>query len=139
MILKLCEDASSLKINFLKTKFYGLEHIKIELINQEKWNGHNFPLKYLKLFLVTLSPSEGIIKNISFPPRHLAQLSIWRWALVILDTETQLNSPKIKWILRLLNPTNALWKDLMLYRLKLILNSNQGLVFFRQKQILRSI
>ena len=26
-----------------------------------------------------------------------------------------------------LNPTNALWKDLMLYRLNLILNPNQGL------------
>ena len=41
-------------------------------------------------------------------PRHLAQPSI-------LDIDTQLNSPKIKWIQRLLNPTNALWKDLMQY------------------------
>ena len=40
---------------------------------------------------------------------------------------------------RLLNPTNTLWKDLMLYRLNfdLILNFNQDLAFFRQKQIVR--
>ena len=35
----------------------------------------------------------------------------------------------MKWTQRLLNSTNALWKDLMLYRLKIAL--------FRQKQILR--
>ena len=35
----------------------------------------------------------------------------------------------MKWIQRLLNPTNALWKDLMLYQLKI--------APFRQKQILR--
>ena len=34
--------------------------------------------------------------------------------------------------------TNALLDDFMLYPLKLILNSNQGLALFRQKQILRS-
>ena len=61
------------------------------------------------------------------PPRHLAQLSIWKGGLGILEMGTQLNSLKIKWIQKLLNPTNALWKDLMLYRLKLILNSNQDL------------
>ena len=38
----------------------------------------------------------------------------------------------------LLNPTDALWRDLMLYRFNLILNSNQCLAFFRRKQILRS-
>ena len=38
----------------------------------------------------------------------------------------------------LLNPTNVLWEDLMLYWLKLILTSDQGLTFSRQKQILRS-
>ena len=48
-ILKLHEDAYTLKINFSNAKPYGLEHIKIELINQDKWNGHNFPLKYLEL------------------------------------------------------------------------------------------
>ena len=44
--------------------------------------------------------------------------------LSILDIETQLNSLKIKWIQNLLNPTNALWKNLMLYQLNLILNYN---------------
>ena len=72
------------------------------------------------------------------PHRQLAQLSIWRGGLGILDIDTQLNSLKINWIQMLLNHTNALWKDLMLYRLNLILKSNQGLVSFRQKQILRS-
>ena len=40
---------------FSKAKPYGLEHMKIELINRGKWNDHNFPLKYLELILVTLS------------------------------------------------------------------------------------
>ena len=31
------------------------------------------------------------------------------------------------------------WKDLMLYSLKLILNSDQGLALFRQKQILTGL
>ena len=48
------------------------------------------------------------------PPRYLAQLSIWRGALGILEIDTQLNSLKTQWIQRLLNPTNALWKDLIL-------------------------
>ena len=47
--------------------------------------------------------------------------------LGILDTETQLDSLKIKWIQRLLNPTNALWKSLMMYQLNLIPNYNQEL------------
>ena len=38
-----------------------------------------------------------------------------RYSLDILDIDTQLNFLKIKWIQRLLTPTNALWKDLMLY------------------------
>ena len=38
MILKLYEDVA---------KPYGLEHITIELGNQGKWNGPNFPLKNL--------------------------------------------------------------------------------------------
>ena len=35
------------KETFQKAKPYGLEHIKVELINQNKWNGHNFPSKNL--------------------------------------------------------------------------------------------
>ena len=56
----------------------------------------------------------------------------------ILDIEAQLNSLKSKCIQRLLNITNVLWKDLMLYRLNLTLNSNQGLALFRKKQNLKS-
>ena len=67
-----------------------------------------------------------------------ARFSIWSGGLGILDTDTQLNCIKIKWIQTLLNSTNVLWKDLMLYRLKLILNSDQGRTLFRQKWILRS-
>ena len=52
-------------------------------------------------------------------------------SLGTLDKGKHLNCIKIKWIQRLLNPTNVLWKDLMLYQLKLILNSDQGLVLFR--------
>ena len=37
-----------------------------------------------------------------------------------------------------LNPTNVFWKDLLLHRLNLILDFNQGLALFRQKQILKS-
>ena len=64
-------------------------------------------------------------KNMQFPleqektqtPRHLIKLSIWRGGLGIFDIETQLNYIiKIKCIQRLLNLTNALWKDIMLYR-----------------------
>ena len=40
-------------------------------------------------------------------PRYLAQLSISRGGLDILDVDIQLNYLKIKWIRRLLNPTNA--------------------------------
>ena len=72
------------------------------------------------------------------PPGRLAQLSIWTSGLGILDIKTQLNSLKIKWIQRLLNPTNALQKNLMMYQLNLILNYNQGLALFKQRWILRS-
>ena len=60
-------------------------------------------------------------------------------SLDILDIDTQLNSLKIKLIQKLLNPTNVLWKDLMLYWLNidLILNFYQSLARLRQKQILR--
>ena len=73
-----------------------------------------------------------------WPFRRLIQLSISTSGLRLLDIETQLNSLKIKWIQRLLNPNNALWKNLMLYLFNIILNYNQGLALFRQKQVLRS-
>ena len=68
----------------------------------------------------------------------IAQLSVWKCGLSILDIDTQLNSLELPWIYRLLNPTNALCKGLLLYWLKLKNNSKQGLYLFRQKQILRS-
>ena len=49
------------------------------------------------------------------PPRRLVQFPIWKGGLAILNIDTQLNAPKIKWIQRLLNSNNALWKNLMLY------------------------
>ena len=55
--------------------------------------------------------SSGTGKKIR-PLRHLAQLYLYRSGLGVLDIETQLNSLKTKWIKRLLNPTNALWKNL---------------------------
>ena len=73
------------------------------------------------------------------PPRHLTQLSIWRGRLGILDIDTKSNCIKIKWIERLLNPTNALWKGLMLYLLKIILNSDQALALFIHKQVLTGL
>ena len=46
---------------------------------------------------------------------------------------------KRKWIQSLPDPTNALWKNLMLYWLKLILNSDQDLALSWQKQILTGL
>ena len=48
-------------------------------------------------------------------PRYLAKLFIWRGGLGIFDIDTQLNYIKVKLIQRLSNPTNAVWKDLILY------------------------
>ena len=44
---------------------------------------------------------------------------------------------KRKWIQSLPNPTNALWKNLMLYWLKLITNSDQDLALSWQKRFLQ--
>ena len=49
VILKLYEKASSSKINFSEAKSYEL-HIKMELINHDKWIGHNFPIKILGVY-----------------------------------------------------------------------------------------
>ena len=59
---------------------------------------------------VELRGKKIILNQKIRPPRSLAQISIWMIGLGILDIETQLDSLKIKWIQRLLNPTNALWK-----------------------------
>ena len=92
----------------------------------------NMSNKKLKDYTI-FSGTEKIL-----PSRHLAQLSIWRGGLDIVYIYTQLKSLKIIWVQSLLNPINALWKDFMFDRLNSILNSNQGLALFRQKQVLRS-
>ena len=68
-------------------------------------------------------------------PYSAFHLEVWARYLNIV---TQLNSLKLKWIQRLLNSTNALWKSLILYELKLKLNSNEGLALFKQEQIIKS-
>ena len=40
-------------IIFQKAKPYVLKHVKIELINQDKWNGYNCPLILVTLSLIT--------------------------------------------------------------------------------------
>ena len=40
--------------------------------------------------------------------KTIAQLSIWKCGLGILDIVTQLKSLELKWIYRLFNPTNSL-------------------------------
>ena len=39
---------------------------------------------------------------------------------------------------KIINPTNAFWTDIVLYRSNLVFNSNQVLVLFGQTQILRA-
>ena len=56
----------------------------------------------------------------------------------VLDRRT-IKLHKSKWIQSILIPTNALWKDLMWYCLKLILNSDQDLALSQQKQILTGL
>ena len=60
------------------------------------------------------------------PPRHLVQLPIWKGRLGILDIDIQLNALKIKWIQRLLNSDNAVWKKLILYQLNLMNRDNKS-------------
>ena len=70
------------------------------------------------------------------PPGHWDQL--WARYFTVLDRHT-IKLIKIKWIQRLLNPTNAPWKDLMWHWLKLIRKSDQDLALFWQKQILTGL
>ena len=84
-----------------------------------------------KLFSIFVDADKRV-KGIQIgDPGTLLNSLFWRGGLGISHKDTQLNSLKIKWIQRLLNLTNALWKDLILYRLNLILNSNQSLTLFR--------
>ena len=56
-----------------------------------------------------------------------------------IGLERHTNYIKTKRIQSLLNPANTLWKDIMLYWLKLILNSDQDLALSRQKLILAGL
>ena len=71
---------------------------------------------------------EYMISNGKNTTAQVAQLSIWRDGQGISGINIQTHWKE--------NATNALWTDFMLYRLNLILNSNEGLALFRQKQIL---
>ena len=111
-------EKNNRKLNpFIKTMLHG-SNIHYSKVNQKgNWKKHiKFPLELQKMR----------------PRRHLVQLSTWKGWLGILNIYSHLNSIKTKWIHRLLNPTNAFWKDLMLYWLNLIFNSNHYLVLFRQ-------
>ena len=68
-------------------------------------------------------------------PSSILHLEVWTR---YFGNRYSINTLELKWIQKLLNPTSALWKSLMLYRLNLKLNSNQSLGAFKQKQILRS-
>ena len=61
---------------FQKFRSYELGHIKIELINQDKWYGHNCTLKYLECIL--LIPS--LIWQITQVTTNMTEplLNIWK-------------------------------------------------------------
>ena len=118
---------------------------KVTLFEREKINVNQI----LSSKLWYMGPISTIIKNIKEkikkedtnssvttkkkrPLRLLVEVSIWKGELGILDIDAQLNSFKTKWIQRLFNSTNALWKAPTLYWWNLILNSSHGLVLFRQ-------
>ena len=71
------------------------------------------------------------------PPRHLAKPSIWRDGLGIFDIDTQLNYI-IKMHLKVIKSQQCSVERSHVV-LKLILNSDQGLALFRQKQILTGL
>ena len=85
----------SSKVWYIGQTYTILKEIKKETEKKKK----KFPLELQKMRL----------------PRHLIHFSTWKGRIGILDIDIQLNSLKTKWIQKLLNPTNALWKDLMLY------------------------
>ena len=71
------------------------------------------------------------------PPRHLAKLSIWRGGLGIFDID-----PQINYIIRMhlkVIKSQQCSVERSHVALKLILNSDQGLALFRQKQILTGL
>ena len=107
---------------------------KPNLLIQTVVHGPNF--YYSKIYQKRIYDLLWNKKNIR-PPRRPVQLSILTSGLRVLDKETQLKSLKIKLIQKLLKPNNVLRKNLMLHQMNLILNYNQDMALFRQKQILR--
>ena len=71
------------------------------------------------------------------PPRHLAKLSIWSGGLGIFDIDPQLNYI-IRMHLKVIKSQQCSVERSHVV-LKLILNSDQGLALFRQKQILTGL
>ena len=71
------------------------------------------------------------------PPRHLAKLSIWSGGLGIFDIDPQLNYI-IRMHLKVIKSQQCCVERSHV-ALKLILNSDQGLTRFRQKQILTGL
>ena len=59
LILELSQKSSSSKINFQKARPYGVWHIKIELINQDKWPGHNSTSQWLEYIFIILPMITG--------------------------------------------------------------------------------
>ena len=68
------------------------------------------------------------------PPKHLVKLSIWRGRLGIFDIDSQLNHI-IRMHLKVIKPQRCS-VNICHVALKLMLNSDQIIVLFRQKQIL---
>ena len=52
-------------MSFSKPKPYGLEHIKIEFINQDELNCHNFLLKHFGNAILDNSNWDKIIEGIT--------------------------------------------------------------------------
>ena len=71
------------------------------------------------------------------PPRHLVKLPIWRDGLGISDIDTQLNYIIIMHLKVIKSQQCSVERSHVV--LKLILNSDQGLALFRQKQILTGL
>ena len=71
------------------------------------------------------------------PPRHLAKLSIWMGRLGIFDIDKQLNYIIIMHLKVIKSQQRSVERSHVV--LKLILNSDQGLALFRQKQIVTGL
>ena len=59
LIFELSQKSSSSKINSQKARPYEVWHIKIELINQNKWPNHNFLSKWLEFVFIILPLITG--------------------------------------------------------------------------------